>query len=433
MNQKLTTFQMIVFSILIVAIVAAVIVFAAQRRSSRQKAVPITMWGTIDSEIIQHIQTSVNDEVKDSIDITYTEFVEEEYESSLIEALASGEAPDVAILSDDLLLKHENKLFLINYEFYSQLQFKNNFIEAGEFLLREDGVLGFPLIVDPLVLYWNRTILNNEGVSKPPQHWDQFLDLVPKLVVKDSTSNITRSAVAMGEFRNIKNAKEVLIALIQQAGNDVIIRNSEKKIYESILKQRLGYTLRPADTAVNFFIQFSNPSKKVYSWNRALPSSDSMFISGDLAFYFGFASERKKMIEKNPNLNFDITVLPQSRSSDENSTVGKVHFVSILNQSKKIAAAYDALLKITKPQSTVYMSEVTGLPSVRREVLAEVPESAYQDVYNDSALIAKVFLDPNESATQNIFQSLIESVVTGVEETSTAVSRADQEINALFR
>ena len=113
--------------------------------------------------------------------------------------------------------------------------------------------------------------------------------------------------------------------------------------------------------------------------------------------------------------------------------MGKVHFVSILNQSKKIAAAYDALLKITKPQSTVYMSEVTGLPSVRREVLAEVPESAYQDVYNDSALIAKVFLDPNESATQNIFQSLIESVVTGVEETSTAVSRADQEINALFR
>jgi hypothetical protein len=35
-----------------------------------------------------------------------------------------------------------------------------------------------------------------------------------------------------------------------------------------------------------------------YSWNRSLPNSSDAFANGDLAIYFGFASEYAKMKEK---------------------------------------------------------------------------------------------------------------------------------------
>ena len=213
MGEKLSTFQMVLFGILVFVIILAVMIFAINKQADREKAEPITMWGTISNDTIFLLQNEINDAERDAVNITYTEFTEEEFEEALIEALASGTGPDAVILPDNLLSKHENKLFLIDYEFYPQLQYKENFIEAGEFLLRENGILGFPLILDPMVLYWNRTILNNEGISIPPQHWDEFLDVIPELVLKDTSSNITRAAVAMGEFENIRNAKEILISL----------------------------------------------------------------------------------------------------------------------------------------------------------------------------------------------------------------------------
>jgi ABC-type glycerol-3-phosphate transport system substrate-binding protein len=438
MNQKLSAFQIIIFGVLIVAIIAGVIMFAVQKNSNKKMAVAVDIWGTVSADSMDELNTYINEKEEDSIDIIYTEFTEAEFESSLIEALASGEGPDAVILPDNLLIKHENKLFSLNYEFYPQKQFQDSFIEAGEILMRETGILGFPLTVDPLVLYYNRTILNNEAVATPPQFWDQFLDLVPKIVVGDSASNISRAAVAMGEFQNINNAKEILISLIQQAGNSIVVRDvasgsSGEKVFQSTLAQRMGFKLRPADTAINFFIQFANPAKDVYSWNRSLKNSQNMFLAGDLAFYFGFASELDDLKERNPNLNFGISQLPQSRSSAEKTAFGRMSFISILNASDDIQSAFLTLNKITEPDNAAFLADLLKLPPVRREVLTEVPDSAEKDVLNASALIVKPFIDPNKLATHNILQTMIESAVVGVSSISSAVDRANAELNALLQ
>lgn len=432
MNEKMSTFQIIIFGVLIVSILGGVLIFANQKSSNQERAVPITMWGSVSEELVSAYQNAINDTKDDAIEIVYTEFPEETFESELIEALASGTAPDTAILSDEMILRHENKLFLLNYEFYPQLQFQDAFIQAGEVLLREEGILGFPLTIDPLVMYWNRTILNNEGISEAPEFWDEFLTMVPQVVRRDSASNISRAGIAMGEFTNINNAKELLISMMQQIGNNVVIRDTESGKYKSILDQRNGLKFNPAETALNFFTQFSNPTKNVYSWNRALPNSQDMFLSGDLAFYFGFASEREGLIEKNPNLNFSVAPLPQSRTSQTKSAVGKMNFVSILNQSQNITAALNTLIEITLPENITILSTLNGLPPVRREVLSEVPSLAYQEIFNRSALITETFLDPDSKATDKILQSMVESVVVGRVGASDAVSRAAAELSDLF-
>jgi ABC-type glycerol-3-phosphate transport system substrate-binding protein len=433
MNEKMSTFQTVIFGVLVVAIIGGVVLFASNKQSSEERTDPITMWGTLPRGIIDAYQAQINEINEIGIEINYTEFAEENFEAELIEALASGNAPDTAIMSDDMILKHENKLFVIDYEFYPQFDFQNAFIEAGEVLMREEGVIGLPLTIDPLVMYWNRTILNNGGISRAPEFWDEFLTIVPNVVQRDTSSNVTRAGIAMGEFANIRNAKSILISLIQQSGNDVVVRDSETGKFKSILEQRNGFKLNPADTAVNYFTQFSNPSKDVYSWNRALPDSQEMFLSGDLAFYFGFASELPSIIERNPNLNFSVAPLPQSRTSDIQSAVGKMQFVTILNRSQNISAAFATLYEITTPANIKLLSDMTGLPPVRREILGEVPAKANQEVFNRAALITETFLDPNKNQTDKIFKDMIESVVIGRSGTSEAVLRASRELADLFR
>ncbi|HMP67545.1 MAG TPA: extracellular solute-binding protein, partial [Candidatus Paceibacterota bacterium] len=177
MSEKMSPFQIAVFAIAIVIIVGSVIVFSMQRGSASQSKIPIDVWGTISADVFNEFQKRINELERDSLFVNYREISPDQFEAVLVEALASGSGPDAVIMSDDLLIKHENKLFLIDYKFYTQKTFKDNFIESGEILLRENGILGFPLTIDPLVFYWNRTILNNEGISSPPQFWDDLLGL----------------------------------------------------------------------------------------------------------------------------------------------------------------------------------------------------------------------------------------------------------------
>lgn len=438
MKNKLTPFQIIIFGVLIVAIILSVLLFSVKRSSKNVASEPIDMWGVLDNETIKFFIDDVNKEYRNTFNINYREIPVDQFESVLVESLASGNGPDMVLMPDNFFLSQKNKLYKISYESYPQINFQNSFIEAGEFLLDDDGIYGLPFTIDPLVLYWNRSILNSAGIARPPSLWDDFVNIVPRLVQADSQSfRISKSAIALGEFDNINHAKEIFINLIMQAGNPIITKSyNDKNIskYISILNDNLGYSVSPAGAALDFYTQFSNPSKNVYTWNRSLPDSKDMFLAGDSAFYIGFASEFDELKLKNPNLNFSIAELPQSTVSgpNEKTALGKMHFVGIIKNSEKIASAFDQLGKLTLSQNQKILNSSMKLPSVKRDLLTEVVDSATGEVFNRSALISKVFLDPNEKETSLIFEEMIESYISGRYRLSEAIQRASSKISNLI-
>lgn len=46
--------------------------------------------------------------------------------------------------------------------------------------MTKDSIIAFPLTIDPLVMYWNRDILSNAGIVKPPAYWDEIYSIVKK-------------------------------------------------------------------------------------------------------------------------------------------------------------------------------------------------------------------------------------------------------------
>ncbi len=436
MNNKLSPFQLIMFVVLIIIILVAVGMFAFKSNKDKASIASVSMWGVVDANIINQIQNELNDKQKGTINIVYTKKNQETFEAEMVEALASGNAPDLFLLPDNILLKQQNKLLKIPYVNYSQRDFKNNFIEGSEILLTKDGSWGLPFMVDPLVLFWNRSKLNSAGLGNPPEYWDNFIDIVPKLVVRDSSLTIQDAAVSLGEYSNIKNAKSIFLNLLIQAGNPIVylaVDDSGQEKYKVTFADRFGFTVRPADAALTFFAQFSNSTKDVYTWNRSLPNSDEMFLANDLAFYFGFASEYKNILQKNPNLNFDVAVIPQSKSSETKKTIANFQFLTISKNAKNIANAYYAIKVLTGKDAQEILARTSDLPPVRRDLLSLPQEDSVTDIFNKSALISNVFLDPDPVETSKIISEMIESFTSSRSRLTESVDRAGQRMFNLIK
>lgn len=424
----MTRFQIIFLGVLIVLGVAGAVAFATSKTNTGQNATPTVMWGTLSADAVNSLISDANTNYKSSVNVTYVQKPEASFESDLIAALARGQGPDMVLIPQDLIVRQYDKYYIVPFETYSERDFRNNFIQEGELFLSSTGVIGFPVAVDPMVMYWNRDMLTNAGVSLPPSTWTEMLALAPKLVKKDQSGNVTQSILAFGEIRNVLHGKDVLSLLSLQAGTPIVAKASNGA-YQSVFSAR-GQSLVPAEEAVSYFTEFSNPGKSSYSWNRSLSLDRTTFLAGRLAFYFGYSSELFALRAANPNLNFDVAMVPQVPG--KKLTFGRLYGIALLKASPNVSASYVAAATLaSKPLQEAWTAK-SGLPPVRRDLLATIPGDAYKSVFYQSALVSSAWLDPYREATEGTFQRLVEGVTSGKYRVSEAVSAASTEIQSLL-
>jgi len=311
------------------------------------------------------------DNTEQEFNIDYKQIEEGDFVDVVVNALASGEGPDIIILSADNILRFEDKIFPIPYEFVSERDFRDAFIEGSEIFLSSQGVLGLPFSVDPLITYWNRDILQSSGVSSPPKFWSEFFPFVDRIAERDNALNITRAAVALGGYSNVKNAKEIILSMMFQNDNSVISRNERDDSPKVLLAQSFGEAVSPAESVIRFYTEFSNPAKTSYSWNQSLPNSIEAFSSGDLSLYFGFASELEEIRDKNPNLNFDISLFPQP-TEDINKKIAKEFFLSKSEVVSQLHAMKSAGLIDYIPKKTAMKVNLVTLTDKGKEILDRI-------------------------------------------------------------
>lgn len=426
-------FQIIVLGIFAFFLIAGAIAFATFRGgSSGEEIRPVTLWGTAPQRDMDDLITHIRIELETPFPVTYREIRPEAFNQTLIEALAAGSGPDMVLLSQDLIVRHQDKILPISYESLPEREFKDRFVEEAELYMTPGGILAMPFSLDPMVLYWNRTLLSNAGIAQPPQTWNELLNLTRELTKRDARNNIIQSTIALGEFSNIANAKEILVTLIMQAGNPIILGSAASP--SAVLNENFGATEAPAESALRFYTEFANPIRPVYSWNRSLPESQSAFLAGDVAFYIGFASELFEIQSKNPNLNFDVTMLPQVLDTPTQKTFGKMQGVAILKTSSEVTSAFQVLGILNQPDVLQAWTGITGLPPVRRDLLSEQQVDAFRATFYRSALIADAFLDPAPETTETIFRDMVEGITTGREpRINRAVLTADSRLDQLLR
>ncbi|MFA7216757.1 MAG: extracellular solute-binding protein [Candidatus Paceibacterota bacterium] len=428
----MSNFQIGLIIIFILSLVLGLGLFATQKSGLGEGSASLLIWGTIPEDTFNNVYKASSIAKNKKVAVTYVRKDSADFDDKFIEALADGVGPDIVILRQDSIYTHRNKIFVVPYENFSQRNFKDIFIEDGEIFLTTKGITAFPFIIDPMVMYWNRDMFSNNLISSPPKYWDEFYGLIDKVTRKDSSGNIMQSALSLGEWKNVTNAKSIFSLLLLQAGTP-IVSYTDSAGYKSVLSSQLNYTIAPGQSALNFYTQFSNPTSVYYTWNRSLPSSLNFFLSSNLATYVGFASELFSIQQKNPNLNFDVTYVPQIRTAKNMSNFANIYGLSIVKQSKAIGAAFLLVTSLVEPDALKVLESKTNLPPVRRDLLADKPTDAYRSVFYDSALISKSWVDPSPVNTTEIFKTMVESVTSGQQRVSEAILKASDSIDSLFK
>jgi len=427
--KKISLFQIIFLGVFVVFIVVGVASFAMYKGSSSGPSLPsITIWGTYPANTFTSYVSQINNTLAQSLSIKYVEKSPAEFSQAFVSALAQGSGPDAILITADMLLPQENKLAVIPSATLLPGDYMRTYIGESSIYQVSNGTIGLPFEVDPLVMYWNKDSFNAAGIAQPPHYWDEFANINPKLMIKDSQGNIRKASVALGDFANVNNAREILGTLIMQLGNPITALSADG-VPATTLKV---YGQQDPTQAIQFFSQFSNPSDPNYAWNRSLTNSKTLFLSGNLATYFGFASEIADIRDKNPNLNFDVAMLPQIRPpvvADPKSsfkitraTYGRMYAFSITRAATNPSGVYQVLSYLNDPTSMTALSTSRYLPSVLLSVINNGTTDPYLQIFNNAALNSKAWLDVDTETSNQIFGNMIQSITSGQQSITNALS-----------
>lgn len=388
----------------------------------------IKIWGTVPRT---GIRTSLNfiNEQGGGYFMTYEEKDPRTYDQDLLNAFAFGGVPDIFLISQDLIFRYEDKLILIPFTYFPERTFTETYIRAADMFKRPAGFLGFPVFSDPLIMYYNQDLLETEGFTEPPKYWKDFFEYIPRLTKRNEAAQILTSGVALGEFSNVKNAKEIFAAMNLQLDNPMVIFDTSDFRYKTVLEEASSVSRRPAAQSLSFFNEFSNPLNEVYSWNKSKPNSENAFIAGDLAIYFGLASELRTIQQKNPNLNFNIAELPQVEELNNKVTYADVYALAIPRNAPNAQAAIAVAANLANGASTQNLIAPSGFAPMRRDLIAANRNVGnFNPVIYDSALYSRSWIDFDSEETDRIFRNMAESVISGLSGPEDAVGNANTEI-----
>ncbi len=390
----------------------------------------VSIWGTFDEQVMKEVLAELSETNEALQVVTYTQIDPRTFDTDVVNAIAEGRSPDLLIMPHTLLVSYRSKLQPISFDTIPERTFRDSYIDGAEVFMLSDGVYGTPFAVDPLVMYWNRDIFSSSGLSTPPKTWESLMTQVPSLVRVSDEFTLTQSAVALGEYANIRNAKDILSMLFLQAGTDIV--EEEEGGYRVTVGENTSAGLNPADAVLNFYTQFAIPNRELYSWNRSKRLDRTEFLNGTLAMYFGKGSEKNAIERENSNLNFDIATVPQGSGLTVKRNYGDFYAFTIPRATDNIQGAYAVATLLGSPSVAQKLADGYSLAPVHRSLYTGAVQDPFKAVTYESALIARGWLDPLPRESNGIFQRMVEGVTGGSTRLKNVIMDAVQELESLF-
>lgn len=438
-------------SLILVALVIALMGQGCTNKKNPAASKPVNLvWWTVydNSEALQPVINAYR-AMHPNVSVDIRVMRVNEYENTLVNALAEDRGPDILSLHNTWVTKYQNKLSpvpdsitvpftsiqgTIKKETVTEMRtkpglsvkdLKTQFFDqvASDCVINapsdsqppvnKDRVFAVPLSSDTLALYYNKDLLNAAGIPEPPAYWDDLQKMIPRLTKQDTQGNIVQSGAALGTAKNVERFSDILSVLMMQNGTKMF--ENDRVIFDKTPVELSGRDTPPADSAVTFYTDFANPAKEVYTWNDKLPDSLQAFASGQTAFFFGYSYQLQQIVAQAPKLNFGIAKLPQIRDNPE------VNFANywVEGVSKKTANlnwAWDFLqFAATADQAAKYLS-VANRPTALRSLIQKQTDDINLSVFASQILTAKSwYRGKSDASAEQAISDMIYSVLNGGE------------------
>jgi len=388
------------------------------------------------------------------VSINYRDLSGAEYKDELLNALAEDRGPDIFSIQTAWTREYLTKILplpaqitipyaveqgTIKKETFTQMRTEKTLTLRDIRQLYPDVVydnqvvnnqiVGLPLSIDTLALFYNRDLLNNAGIQSPPKDWDEFKEQVKKLTHEDGKGNIIQAGAAIGTASNINNAPDILSLLLMQNGAGM----TDSSGFATFDKIPAGDTrgFNPGVQALDFYNSFASPSKETYTWNDRMPQDLSAFMAGKTAFYFGYSYDLALIKAQAPALNFDVVKVPQIKNSLAPSNFANYWIDTVSTKSKHPDQAWNFILFLaTNLEANKKYLDTTRKPTALRSFIQTQLDDLTLAPFADQILSARSwYKGRNAAKMEEILKSMINDNLAGAFPTDRILELGVQRIN----
>ena len=382
--------------------------------------ITIVVWGLWEeSAVLAPIITSFQEET--GVNIEYRKIASvAEYEKKLLEALAEGRGPDIFVIHHTWVESKRGLMSPAPTDVIDERALKEEFVDVvAEDVIREGQIYALPVSVDTLALYYNKDILSAAGIARPPKTWDEFLQTTERITTVNRLGIIEQSAAAIGTAANISRAADILQLLFLQSG--LPIADSNNKV---LLSGDEGVS------ALTFYTDFANKSKKAYTWDLQQDYSLDSFAEGETAMMLNYSYHIPTIKAKNPRLRFDVASAPQIADSKVINFAAYWPY-AVSNKSTAPSVAWQFLRHMTNSANSMTIVQGQTIPPARRDGVANLSRDPVLGVFAEQTLTAVSWRRSDIIAIDAIVNTMIDSVITGAATITNSLGRGQEQINQI--
>jgi len=111
-----------------------------------------------------------------------------------------------------------------------------------------------------------------------------------------------------------------------------------------------------------------------------------LFASGKLAFYIGTGMDRGAINEKNPNLDYGISFMPQFENSPYEANLSSYYGFAVNKFSDKVGVAKKVVDYFSQPEVSAVFIEAYKLAPAVRSLSTLCSNQYYQNVFCSQAI-----------------------------------------------
>jgi ABC-type glycerol-3-phosphate transport system substrate-binding protein len=401
---------------------------------------------------------------KTGIRVNYRNFTDlKEYRDTLLLELAGGEGPDVLAIHADWMPKYRNLLFPLPAQMGSVASVQQNFVDAvaatviyEEEIPKSDikkgrvpeiQVLGLPMYLDTLALFYNKTLFRNvltKPYPAPELTWAGVRDDVIDLSTKNSTDpeGFYLAGIALGRADNITRGVDIFYTLYHQFGGQNLLAAGQESARDDTSK-----AYRPLAAALDFITAFSRDKNKEYSWNSEMglgsPEQElNAFARGKVAMIAGYSyyyDEILGLLDRSERLGDDaiefseigVAPFPQVRDPDEGNAkliLADFFALSVSKSSEHPFESWQLILELTSRASQEEYFEATKKPTSRRDLIETQKQDPIFGVFAEQA----VFADVLPIVDDELFDAAIAETLDKVADGEIKSSEASRELERVF-
>lgn len=372
-----------------------------------------------------------------NVRVTFVEKNVVGYEEELINALASGQGPDIFSINDAWLPKYIDKITPATEKQWTFADYKNTFVDAAVNDFTKDRVIyGAATYVDSLALYYNKDLLGSSGIATPPKTWDELARDSQRLARQNQTGYFSRSGLTAGLSSSapggqINRSEDVLYLLMLQKGVVPWSSDGTQPTFGQAVVDNKGRQVEAAQEALQYYTSFANPNSPNYTWNTRSDYSIDAFANTRAAFMINYSYARDLVQSKAANLNYDVAPMPQPNLDDPQVNFANYWGEVVSKQSKHPTEAWNFLKTITGKEALDKYYAGHKVPSSRKDLIDLQASDPDIGVFAEGNLTAKTFYRPDQGKFDAIMAKTIDNVTLRGWQVDQAILDAQTQASAL--